>query len=838
VGLAEYRRKRNFRRSPEPAGATRPAATAHPQFVVQKHAASRLHYDFRLEAGGVLKSWAVPKGPSLDPAERRLAVEVEDHPVEYGSFEGIIPKDEYGGGTVLLWDHGTWIPDGDVEESLRRGKLSFRLEGKKLHGGWTLVRLGGRNDGHGKPQWLLMKRADEAARPASRDAILSERPESVASGRSLDEIARRSDRTWTRAAGEVATAPAPAPPASIGRKAPMPTRIEPELATLVADPPAGDEWLHEVKFDGYRVLCRIQRGAVRLLTRRQQDWTERMQSVAATAAGLPVSNAILDGEVVALEADGRSSFQALQRAFSEGGGSGLVYYAFDLLYLDGHDLRAAPLEERKRALEALLQRAPQQTTIRYSDHVLGGGEAFHHEACRLALEGVVAKRRDAPYHARRSRDWLKVKCAAQQELVICGFTDPSGSRVGLGALLLGVHEEGKGLRYAGKVGTGFDDATLRALRRRLGRLEQAKPPFAIAPRRAEARGAHWVKPELVAEIAFTEWTEEGRLRHPRFLGLREDKAPEEVKPERPARVAPVNDPLAARLTHPDRVLYPRQGLTKLDLARYYEAVAERMLPHVVDRPLTLVRCPRGHDRTCFFQKHAEATVPPQLRTVEIEERNGRKQPYLLVRDNDGLIALVQMGVLELHVGGSRASAFETPDHVVFDLDPAPDVGWSAVVEGARRLRDRLRDLGLASWVKTTGGKGLHVVVPVSPRHAGDVVEAFARAVAEALAHDAPGTYALEASKARRKGKIFLDTMRNGRGATAVAPYSPRAREGAPVATPITWDELSSSLDPAAFTVATVPERLSRQRHDPWEDLGTKHQALTAALLRRLGLTAS
>ncbi|HKE01318.1 MAG TPA: DNA ligase D, partial [Planctomycetota bacterium] len=658
--LREYRRKRDFRRTPEPRGG-RGAKTARGQratrapsglsFVIQKHAASRLHYDFRLEMEGVLRSWAVPKGPSLDPAQRRLAAHVEDHPIEYGGFEGIIPRGEYGGGTVLLWDRGTWTPLGDPVASYRAGKLKFRLDGEKLRGGWTLVRMGGRAADGGK-NWLLIKERDGDARPGGRE-IVDAKPKSVATGRSIEQIAKASDRVWhskESGNGEAKRVKKPAVVPAAARRAALPRTFSPQLATLVAEAPDGDEWLHEIKLDGYRIVARLENGRARLLSRSGKDWTARLPTIARAVEKLRARSALLDGEVVALLPDGTSSFQALQNALSEGGEPELVYYVFDLVHLDGRSLAALAQEERKTALASLLGSSPPRP-IRYSDHGVGHGAEFKRHACRLALEGIVSKRRDAPYHSGRGRDWLKTKCIHEQELVIGGFTAPSGARTGFGSLLLGVHDRDGHLRYAGHVGTGFTAASLAELRRKLEGLEQRETPFASPPREAYGRGVKWVKPELVAAVEFTEWTRDGQLRHPSFQGLREDKPAREVVREEAERMDEIEDdpkrerpktkraprakaPSAsaesvggARLTHPDRVLYPDAGITKRALAEYYVAVADRMLPHVAGRPLTIVRCPEGQTGECFYQKHAGDSAPASLRRIPIREE-GKAATYL------------------------------------------------------------------------------------------------------------------------------------------------------------------------------------------------------------------
>jgi bifunctional non-homologous end joining protein LigD len=799
--LDAYHRKRDFRRTPEPAGGT--ATDGGGRFAVQRHAARRMHYDFRLELDGTLKSWAVPKGPSLDPAEKRLAVHVEDHPLEYGDFEGTIPAGEYGAGEVILWDRGHWTPVGDPADGYRRGKLKFVLHGEKLRGGWTLARMGGRA-GEGGKNWLLLKERDVEARPATEGDIVAERPESVA---------------------------------TIARTA-LPARIRPQLATLADEPPPGDEWVHEIKYDGYRALCRLEDRRARVFTRSGQDWTDRFGPVAPACAALPVRTAWLDGEVVVLDDDGRSRFEALQEALSAKDGRGLKYVVFDLLHLDGVDLRPLPLEQRKQRLAQLLRRADGGETLRYGDHVIGRGAAFLRQVCMHGLEGIVSKRREAPHREGRHPEWRKVHCHERGEFVVGGFTDPGGSRAGLGALLLGAHEDGR-LRYVGRVGTGFSDAKLRELRRRLDELAQPESPFAPFP--DVPPGSHWTRPELVCEATFTNWTRDGRLRHPVFVALRDDKPAREVVRERRSRagVAPRRadetiEIAGVRVSHPDRVLWPEVEVTKAELARYYVDVAEWILPHVAGRPLAVVRGPRGHAGATFFQKHLAPGMPAPVRSVRIADDDGH-QNHLVIDDVAGLVALVQMDVLEIHVWGARADDVERPDRLVLDLDPDEELAWPVVVDGARAARLRFEHLGLESFVKTTGGKGLHVVVPLARRQGWTETKAFARALAADLARRLPDAFTINAARAARRGKIYLDYLRNGRGATAVAAYSSRARPGAPVAVPLAWRELGSRLRPAALTVRTVPERLARLRADPWERVPVVRQSITAAMRAALGV---
>ena len=639
----------------------------------------------------------------------------------------------------------------------------------------------------------------------------------------------------------------------------LPAWIAPQLATLVAAPPPGDAWVHEIKLDGYRILLRVARGRVRLLTRNRQDWTERFPAVVEAAARLPVKEALLDGEIVVFDAAGVSSFQALQQAVGRGAGRSLVYVAFDLLFLDGRDLRPEPLLARKKELARLLE--GRRGALRYSEHFDEPGQKVYERACRMALEGIVSKRKQAPYTAGRGQAWLKVKCVARQEFVIGGYTDPEGARVEFGSLLLGVHEPDGRLVYAGRVGTGFSRATLAALGKRLRKLGQRGSPFAADGPRPPTRGAHWVKPVLVAEVAFTEWTRDGLLRHPAFEGLREDKpaaavvregarAPKPAPAKRriqggsDARPAPAKRRIqggsdtevavaGVRLTHPERVLYPDQAITKLALARYYEAVADWILPHVADRPLSLVRCPEGQPGPCFYQKHAGPGVPKEVKRVRIRESGGGTASYLYLDDLAGVVALTQIGVLEIHPWGARVARLDRPDRLVLDLDPAPGLPWTRVVEAAQEIHALLADLDLVAFVKTTGGKGLHVVVPLQPEAGWDALRALGEGIGAELARRAPDRYTINPLKAARRGRIFVDYLRNVRGATAVAAYSTRARPGAPVSTPLGWSELAGKTRPGDFTVETVPKRLASLRRDPWADFFSVDQAITSRTARAL-----
>ena len=876
MALETYRAKRNFRRTPEPSGRKRSATRTGSSFVVQKHAASHLHYDFRLEHNGVLLSWAIPKGPSLDPADKRLAMHVEDHPIDYGGFEGVIPKGEYGGGTVMVWDRGTWAPQGDPAAGYAKGELKFTLDGEKLKGGFVLVRTRGSKYGGkgGDKAWLLIKERDAYARPGN-GAIVDEAPDSVVTGRDLDAIARGREHVWhsklsakenVRAGAIVKPTAERKTTASAIRasrttvtgvvRAPMPASIAPVLATLVDRAPAGDDWINEIKYDGYRMVCRIERGRARLISRNDRDWTTSFPTVAKDLAALPVKSAWIDGEVVVLDAEGRTSFQALQNALTGAPPSGLAFFAFDLMYCDGYDLRGAPLTERKRRLREVVGKGV--GTVRLGPEVRGASGDFFRQACSLGLEGAICKKADSRYAAgTRSREWVKVKCVRRQEMVIGGFTDPQGSRTGFGALLLGTYEDGK-LRYAGKVGTGFDEAALRTLAQEFKKREQKEPAFANPPRGYAAKGAHWIRPDLVAEIAFTEWSADGALRHPAFLGLRPDKKATEVVRERPVkpgadgeraparakppaavkrvaakRVAGVGDPVAGvTLSHPEKIYFPEAGITKRDLAEYYANVAPKLLQQVAKRPLSLVRCPDGWTGQCFYQKNANASVNPVVARIEVPDSKGTAT-YMGASSATALVALVQWGVIELHPWGSRTPRLDRPDRLIFDFDPDADLEWKELVTGVELLRTLLDEMKLVGFLKTTGGKGLHVVLPIRPTLTWNDAKAFTKAVAEFLVRTFPDRFTATMAKEKRKGKIFIDYLRNSEGATAIAAYAVRARANAPVATPIEWSELERDVRFDYFTIRNVPQRLQRLRADPWAKFDDTRQAITAAMKKRL-----
>ncbi len=777
----------------------------------------------------------MPKGPSFDPDEKRLAVHVEDHPLDYADFEGVIPEKQYGAGAVMVWDAGTWEAVGDAREGYRKGRLHFRLTGARLRGEWVLARMHGADAGEDKQNWLLLKIADDYAR---RGVELEDmHAVSVLSGRTLAEIARHPEFTWTPEGRAVAE-----PPPAAEKLPPM---ISPQLATLVARPPTGPDWLHEIKFDGYRTLCRIDRGRVTLFSRNGKDWTARFGALARAARTLPLRSGWLDGEVAVLLPDGRSSFSALQQALSAGRDGDLVYFLFDLLHADGEDLTRRPLRERKALLAGLLEHlGTAASPLRFSEHIEGNGETVFGEACRLGLEGIVSKRASAGHVPARTHDWLKVKCLSRQEFVIGGFSAPSGARFGFGALLLGVYEDER-LVYVGRVGTGFTEQDLRDLRARLDPLVTPVSPFAnpIPKARSGKNVVSFVQPVLVAEVAFVEWTADGILRQPSFQGLREDKAPREVRREGPAEAEPPAEettppqPLRTRiaglrLSNPDKVLYPGMGLTKRDLALYYESVADHLLVDLVGRPLTLLRCPEGAHQPCFFQKHANAGLPAGIRQIAVAEKKG-KGMYLAVDDLSGVIGLVQMGVLEIHTWGAHADKPDAPDRLVFDVDPDEGMPWESVTTTVLALRERLHDLGLPAFLKTTGGKGLHVVIPLNRRHTWEEVKAFAHALARSLVHDAPRVYTINPSKAARRNKIYIDYLRNGRGATAITNFSTRARAGAPVAVPIAWDRLDIHSD--ALRVDNVAAHLARRGADPWSDYDHVRATITKKMKAALGL---
>ncbi|HTU50252.1 MAG TPA: DNA ligase D [Acidobacteriaceae bacterium] len=928
--LSRYRSMRNFDVTAEPRGGNKESKKRAAEkdselpFVIQKHAATRLHYDFRLGWHGVLKSWAVTKGPSYYPGDKRLAVQVEDHPMEYGGFEGIIPKGQYGGGTVMLWDHGTWEPHGDVDEGLEKGRLKFTLKGEKLHGDWALIRMGGKAAGEKKANWLLIKEHDGQERGPDDPPVTEEEPDSVVTGRDLDAIAENQDHVWgtqgsqqqkERQKSRQHTAkekPArtsqnsnhrhdkrnDVPPkvlsfASELKSAPkesLPKFVPPQLATQVTEAPDGSEWIHELKLDGYRMQGRIasvhgQRSrSVALITRGGLDWTHRMPDIAAALVELPVEEALLDGEVVVFDEEGKTSFADLQAAFQEGRKKPLTYVIFDLLHLNGHNLRNLPLEQRKNILEKILAQVSDgdhQGILRYSHHLnTRGGEIFE-KACQLGAEGIVSKEASAPYTSGRSGTWLKIKCVRQQEFVIGGFTPPTKTGVGIGALLLGYYRD-RELIYAGRTGTGFTQKARLQMRKRLEEIRQERPAFSNVPPDG-ARDAQWVQPKYVCEVKFATWTADNLVRQASFQGLREDKPAKQVTRElpvatdtakessptksartassRPARKKSSAASVSSRnhrstrtaarviasktnpgksskavdtfpivLTHPDKQVDSETKLTKQQLADYFWAVREHMLPHIVDRPLSIVRCPQGSTKPCFFQKHVTDSLPDGIDGIDIRgRRSGVVESYITLSSALGLAGLAQMGVLEIHPWGSTNNDIEKPDRLVFDLDPDEAIPWKTLAESAKEVRSRLKQCKLESFLKTTGGKGLHVVAPIAPEHDWPVIKEFAHGIANQMADENKALYLTKMTKADRKGKIFIDYLRNDRGATSIAPFSPRARPGAPVAVPMDWMELDSAKPPR-FLVADFSDWKSRLRHDPWTAMLKKRQAIPAKLL--------
>jgi bifunctional non-homologous end joining protein LigD len=908
VALEIYRKKRQFGVTPEPRG--RKGARGGHRYVIQKHAARRLHYDLRLELDGVMKSWAVTRGPSLDPGEKRLAVHVEDHPVEYNSFEGTIPAGEYGGGTVMIWDRGTWTPDGDPHEGYAKGHLNFELHGEKLHGHWHLVRMHGRpNDPRdkGHDNWLLIKAKDEYARGPRDKDILDEKPRSVVSGRTIEEIAggkgrkrvwhsnrdnsgdtsnkkasglqsQRSFREELRAQAQlqaaarsrgkskaeaktlragrakpakskakaaataVALKKSPAPPAA-GKRAKLPDFVPPSLATLSDTPPTGANWIHEIKLDGYRIEARLDHGKVRLFTRNRQDWTHRFESIAEAVAGLPAETALLDGELVAQNDKGISSFSLLQTDLKEGRSDRLVYWVFDLLHLDGRDLTEQPLTERKAALERLLRGNGRAGPICCCEHLDGNGAAILKRACAIELEGIVSKRSDAPYRSGRSDNFVKSKCHNEQEFVVVGFSPSSAVRQAIGALTVAFHEDGE-LRYAGRVGTGYTRETARDLWKRLEPLRTAKPPVEV-PKDERRKDVIWVKPQTVVEVEFRGITHDGLLRQGSYKGLREDKPAREVVRETPVAAAIVRgqavrkpeqrtakpsstrakagarkdtDVANVRLTHPDRVYWPDVGVTKEDLAEYYVSVWDWIKPHILGRALSLVRAPEGVGGETFFQKHIAVNVKssPLRHTV-----GGKDHDVIAVEKLDDLIELVQSGALEIHVRGSRLDALEACDRIVFDLDPGEGVAWKDIVAAARETRDRLKAAKLESFVKLSGGKGVHVVVPIADAD-WDTAKNFSERIAVSMAKDSPQHYLAKMTKSLRQGRIFIDYFRNSREATSVAPYSTRARPGAAVSAPVTWEQLGRTKGSDQFTVLDLKKHF---RRDAWAEIGKVRQKL-------------
>ncbi|WP_380782268.1 DNA ligase D [Sphingomonas sp. R86520] len=832
--LALYNSKRDFAKTAEPAGTLAPGNGN--SFMVQKHDATRLHWDFRLEIDGVLKSWAVTRGPSVDPNEKRLAVRTEDHPLSYATFEGTIPAGEYGGGTVMLWDRGTWSPiKGKSAKDLDKGHLHFVLDGERMKGEWLLIRLKPRAK-EKRENWLLRKIDDAAA--GGTDTLVEEALTSVSTGRTMVEIeegkpapkskpkpsSRRKLKSQAASAGqEPRETPASAGVTKRGRGAvaKLPDFRELQLCTLVDAVPTGSAWLHEVKYDGYRALVSVANGKAKVFTRTGLDWTDKFAAIAHAAAKLPVESALIDGEIVAFK-DGHPDFSTLKDAISASGD--MTLFAFDLLELDGEDLTGLANLDRKARLQPLIPE--DEDRLRYSDHVIGAGEQLFATMCREGLEGIVSKRADAPYAGKRTKAWLKVKCTHRQEFVIVGWL-PSDKKRGFKSLLLGVRE-GEGYRYAGKVGTGFDQALMDEIRDKLDALE-SKTPTVEAPR-AAVRGAKWVTPKLVAEVAFAEVTPDGVLRHSSFIGLREDKAAEDVVAETPAPLpdAPAGNTApetSIKVSSRDRVIFDKSDVTKGDLADYYVAVSGIMLPFAGNRPISLVRCPQGRSRACFFQKHDAGSFGDAVHQVPIREKDGSTEDYLYVDDADGLVACVQMGTIEFHGWGSSNATLEKPDRLVFDLDPDEGLDFGDTKKAAEHLKNQLAELGLVSFPMLSGGKGVHVVVPLTPEAEWPAVKDFADRFARAMAGADPERFVATMAKAKRKGRIFIDWLRNQRGATAVMPYSARARAGAPVAVPVSWTELRDIETAARWGVKDGAELIARAGSRALEGWGVADQVL-------------
>lgn len=847
MSLQEYRRKRRFGETPEPDDERRGAVARRPIFVVQLHHASARHYDFRLEADGVLKSWAVPKGPSLRVGEKRLAVEVEDHPLSYATFEGDIPEGHYGAGHVDVYDHGTWACDGDPLEAIAAGKVDFVLHGSRLKGGWKLVRTNMKGKQH---QWLLIKRDDEEARDTDADALLEEAVPSkrtstktVKTIKSTKTSSSRSSRT-TRTIKPVARRNADARWAKRAlslqhaRDKSYPHDFKPQLTDHRDTAPDGETWLHEIKWDGYRLLADLRDGVVALRSRNGLNWTEDFPEVVQAIQALPVTDLRLDGELVVLDAQGRSDFTGLQKVIDGTARQPLRYVVFDMPGVAGVDISRAPLLDRKTLLKDLLGDTP--GTLAYSDHVLDHGPAVFEASGKAGFEGIISKRVDAPYVNARSPSWVKVKHENTDEFLVVGYTDPKGSRSGFGSLLMAAPDQG-GLRYVGRVGTGFDDAKLAATHRQLKALDTDKAAVELPSHVPfKASSVHWVNPTLVAEVAFRGWAKEGLLRQASFKRLREDKTAKELgaaasavpakaakATKTPAKAkAPDHDADGVTISHPERVVFAKARLTKGDVADYYRQMARWILPEVVRRPLSLLRCPDGVDKPCFFQKHHGTGLGDAVEAIPLEQKSGRED-YLYIEDTEGLLQLVQMNTLELHPWGASVDDPEHPDRLVFDLDPGEGVTWTAIKAAARDVRDRLQEIGLESFVRLSGGKGVHVVVPLTPKADWAQAKDFCESFAQAMAEHAPDRYVATMSKAKRTGVIFIDWLRNARGATSVCSWSLRARPSAGVAVPLRWEELGRITAADAFPLPKALQRAQKLKKDPWEGIDQVKQVLPA-----------
>jgi bifunctional non-homologous end joining protein LigD len=850
--LKTYRDKRNFDATPEPAEGGE--ANEHARsFVVQKHWATRLHYDFRLELEGTMKSWAVPKGPSYDPHDKRMAMPTEDHPIAYNRFEGTIPAGNYGAGKVIIWDKGTWIPLEDPHKGYRDGKLKFELRGHKLHGHWTLVRMKGRDD-RGKDPWLLIKERDDFARPAAEYSVVDEMPDSV------QKMADRPAATASPKSTANESAPASGPPEG-ARPAALPDTLQPELAVLVDEPPADpQDWVFEIKFDGYRMLCRAAAGEVTLVTRNGNDWSSRLPGLVQALRSMELPDGWYDGEIIMPGEDVPADFQALQGAFDSKRTGQIVYYLFDLPYCAGYDLRDVPLVGRREVLQRIVERKP-HANVRFSAVFDVPPQEMLDSACRLGLEGVIAKRRDSAYVCRRSSDWIKLKCKLRQEFVIGGWTDPKGSRTGIGSLLLGVHEDDGKLRYAGNVGTGFNEQTLRDLRRRLDALAAQRKPFEAGS--GIPRDAHWVQPELVCEVSFGEWTRDGKIRHSVFHGLRGDKPADAVNeepvlhappPDHPAAQpaskrsvakkapAPAAAPAAStplpstlRISNPDRIVDPHSGVTKVELVRYYALVAPLMMPHLEDRPIAMVRAPDGIEGQLFFQKHLDRYKMEGVVPLDPGIFPGHP-PMVKIADPQGLLSAAQMNVVEIHTWNGVVKTISMPDRMTFDIDPGEGVSWAQIQEAATLVHTMLGELDLPCFLKTSGGKGLHLVVPLKPQLDWDTVKSFSQAVVQHLSRTLPDRFVAKSGASNRVGRIFIDYLRNGYGATTACAWSARARPGLGISVPVRWDELPALKSGAHWTVSTVHTRLD-QGNAPWADYEASRVTLAAAM-KKLGFTPS
>ncbi len=861
--LARYRSMRNFSVTDEPSGKSKdPKRDKALPFCVQKHAASHLHYDFRLGWNGVLKSWAIAKGPSYYTGDKRLAVQVEDHPVEYGGFEGVIPKGQYGGGTVMLWDQGTWEPQpeySDVEAGLRDGSLKFILHGTRLKGKWALIRMKGRWAKESKPNWLLIKEHDSLERGEDDKSVTESEQTSVITGRSMEEIARNEDHVWNSKethTGDQAwvrkdhskTKDTKFDLSTEGLpQERQPKFVEPELAIMADVPPSSSGWLHELKLDGYRIQARKSGDKVQMLTRTGLDWTARMRPIARQIAKLPVEEVTLDGELVVLAENGTTSFADLQASMQDDSQKSLSYFAFDLLHINGYSTRELGLKDRKNILAGVISHIDSDI-VRLSEHMETGGEKLLREACKLGAEGIVSKLGSSLYKSGRSNDWVKTKCLHEQEFIVGGFTLPTNGIHGVGALLLGYYRDGK-LIYAGRTGTGFTQKTHKLLRDQLETLRKRDKPFRSVPPDA-VKGVIWVAPKLVVQVRFANWTADDLVRQAAFLGVREDKKPDEIvredaekavgprSPRKRSSTPDKNDnsrqtrnekgmeSAPVRLTHPDKILDPESGLTKRMLADYYWAIAEHMLPEILNRPVSLVRCPDGIGKPSFFQKHVNATLPDNIGSVDVPDRKtGKIEKYITIDSQESLASLAQLGVLEIHPWGSHNDDLEHPDRLIFDLDPDQNLGWESIVEAAKDVRSLLKKYGLQSFVKTTGGKGLHVVAPIEPDLTWAELKEFARQIVSSLEKDAPQKYLTKMTKSARSGKIYLDYLRNEREATSVAAYSPRARVGAPVSMPLSWTELMESKERPLFRTTDFDAWKQRLKKNPWKEMSALKQRI-------------